>query len=384
MSDIGAGPGRVQSLLLWEVRDGVHRPCNPSDPTAMVARNTSFKRTATALIGFVAASGLGAQTVEPTRIQDCPDPCPGIEFVKVATLGDTTDPVLITGFSRLTMAPSGHFIVSRLAEPGVLSVYGRDGAFGHTVGRFGGGPGEFRASALAQRGPGGRIWILDTSNQRVTVLGRPLREGRSFPVIGSIWQVRELADSIAVLQGAIASTGLWKGGLHIVDAQGRVNRSLRMPGDPRYDPAIEVTPNGTILLGSVNEYRLTETSTDGRILRVLERHPDWFEPWTGELQGEYTVLADIAADSKGRYWVFVRIPIETVRRASASRALSEHASRFRFVVEVIDPQGPQVIAAERDTDHWFLVPIHGTDLLYSRRQTDDGYVLFDVWRPVVP
>jgi hypothetical protein len=51
-----------------------------------------------------------------------------------------------------------------------VRVFDRDGRHVRTIGRKGGGPGEFAGATGILRGPGGRMWVYDGQNNRVSVI----------------------------------------------------------------------------------------------------------------------------------------------------------------------------------------------------------------------
>lgn len=50
------------------------------------------------------------------------------------------------------------------------------------------------------------------------------------------------------------------------------------------------------------------------------------------------------------------------------------------VVEVVDPDRRRLVARRRFDAPW-IREVHGSDLLMSLRQTEDGYIFVDLLRP---
>lgn len=82
-------------------------------------------------------------SVRPTLIADCFDPCSGIELERVASLGSPEDSVLLNWHS--TLAAGAQFIAAgRVPSEGVVPLFTYEGSQVHVVGRHGGGPGWIR------------------------------------------------------------------------------------------------------------------------------------------------------------------------------------------------------------------------------------------------
>lgn len=65
------------------------------------------------------------------------------------------------------------------------------------------------------------------------------------------------------------------------------------------------------------------------------------------------------------------------------RELESWNEKHDIVIEIIDPAERRVVARRR-FEQAFLFPVHGnTELLYSPRQTEAGYVFFDIYSATI-
>ncbi len=114
--------------------------------------------------------------------------------------GGQLEDTLLQAPSRLAAGPAGVYVADPVA--GRVLRYRRDGSLAFTVGRRGGGPGEYRNIRDVEVDADGRAWVLDPRAGRVTVLDTAGRIVAQLPLDG----VARSADRIvpiSVDSGAI-------------------------------------------------------------------------------------------------------------------------------------------------------------------------------------
>jgi DNA-binding beta-propeller fold protein YncE len=84
----------------------------------------------------------------------------------------------LSGPEGVAIAPDGRVVVANTGS-GSLSVF-RDGRLERTVGRHGGADGEFASPHDVEAAPDGTLYVVDSGNHRVQVLGPDLRHRASF------------------------------------------------------------------------------------------------------------------------------------------------------------------------------------------------------------
>lgn len=329
---------------------------------------------------------------EPTLIRECADPCPGIRLEHVGVLGSPADSVLLDWRSYLAAGDS--FIAAgRVPVRGVVPLYDFDGRQVRVVGRYGGGPGEFRGPRPAP-GLDGTIWVFDVGNQRVAVLGpggSAIHEWRLYggphnavPMDGRALVVGLLvSDSLEMTEyGPGAGNGAAiPPPFHFVGADGEILRSFGdWEGYPD-PPAIAVTDTQSILTEVPGRYSVEHRDTAGNLEAVLERHAEWFV--TGQEGVRNTIRSGISVMRvRGDHlWIRLAQPTEESRgyRLSGRPSLATMDTLYDTRIEVIDLTGPRVVASDV-FDFPSLTFLDGSELLYSPRQRPDGYVVMDLWR----
>jgi len=128
-----------------------------------------------------------------------------------------------------------------------------------------------------------------------------------------------------------------------------------------------------------NEYRIEEWSLDGELVRTLTRNVEWFkESWHHQHSWDVPIMMRIAIDRNGNLWVMATVPISG--KMPRVGYLDTWNDTWDMVVEVIDPHAEKVIA-KGYYEEATLRPMPGSDYLFAARQTEEGYIMFDVLRP---
>lgn len=115
------------------------------------------------------------------------DPTPAcsscrIELVHVATLGEDDGEGFVNATGVLLRDGQGRFLMVDPTRLNSIQVFGNDGRYLRTVGRSGGGPGEFSFIVSMRLGPGDSIHVAELRNMRVSVLTPQYEFARSYRI----------------------------------------------------------------------------------------------------------------------------------------------------------------------------------------------------------
>lgn len=90
-----------------------------------------------------------------------------VEDLRIGTV-EGTGPDLFGRIWSLAVDAGGRIYVLE-SQAQEIRVFNADGSHLRTIGRKGGGPGEFSQALLAQFGPGGNLWVVDPPNNRLSM-----------------------------------------------------------------------------------------------------------------------------------------------------------------------------------------------------------------------
>ena len=351
----------------------------------------NFPRTHRFMIGMATTLLLASASCEPggaDLVRDASLPY-RIEVEPVATLGAPDDSILLDWEADLA-ANDAVIAAGGLPVRGALALYDWQGRQVRAIATYGGGPSELRRPRPTL-GPGDSLWILDTGNQRVSVL-EPDGSGvaRAFPLRGEIQSLHAADSGLVVVAGTMLPDGVdredvdegsWPY-IHVIDRTGALDRSFLPRRHRMLGTRIAAVSGSRIWLATMHRPVLEEWSLTGRRLRRIERELDWFEPWDTTDDGIIEALrlrprvAGLGVDVKGRLWVKTYLPVvdrETVRsRADYNRVMDT-------LIEVVDPATGETLARRR-FDAAYISRVAGRDLWATARQDSAGYVYVDVWR----
>ena len=325
-------------------------------------------------------------------VQDCPELCAQVQLDPVATIGDSADAVLPRVMTQLAAGP-GYIGAGLLAEEGVVGLYDRRGELIDVVGSHGAGPGEFQLPYVFP-GPGGLLWIVDISNQRITELGPGGKEERSFRFSGAI-HIAEPIDSSRLLLGGMLS-GAYRPGepgsgerappYYIADRELTVERTF---GEWQREGTllplnITVGGDGHLYQAGGQVYRAVEWTATGEAVRAYVRRTDWFPPGRNEEPDVNSPgFWELRVDDDRRLWTIVMVPAGKYADAFDGSGLRGYSvlsfDRIRdSVMEVWDLEAGQVVARSRFPQAQMGF-VRGSDQVYTVRQDSLGYVYFDLW-----
>lgn len=316
---------------------------------------------------------------EVERIQECVSPCPRIVLDSVGIVGSPSDPALPLQASYL--AASGGLISASLTSvPGEPPLYdSKSGEFLKTIGKWGGGPGEF-IQPYPFPGLNDRLWLFDPGNTRISVLSDSGNVERSFRFHASPYSLVPLDSSRFAISG-ISEKGA-RLSIHVYASNGEhvVSFGPRFGKDYHGYPKIDVAPDGTIWLAHANMYRLEQWSPHGRLLRVLDRDVDWFEPWHSARWDRDATINWMQVDrATGELWIGIAVPDPhsppPAYWEGRQITVSVKDSMRDMRIEVIDPRRTAVVASTR-FDLAKIISVPPTRRVSWSTQNEDGYISY--------
>jgi len=337
-------------------------------------------------------TGLGAQTVIEIRDPPTCDFCTITMELELA-IGGSEAPGVGPIFN-LARDTRGRWLVNSSVTRGEVGVYGANGDYLRTVGRFGQGPGEFRA--LRQIIPfGDSISMFDLGNTRETVFDEVFQVIRTNPLPYSFFSVLFLDDSTRVFNFSSHTPEKVGHPLHIVDVNGEISRSFGYEGGVyRRDFAISTwrvlnkSGQGAFWAGRFNEYVIEKWTQRGEKVVQIERLPSWFKPYQTEeplslSKAPNPFMMGVWEDPEGLLWTAVIVP-DPKWRDALSRSpggelrVGSHHGFLDTIVEVMDPTSGNLIASQRFD--LFFEHFTPEGLLTSYREADNGLPFIDIWR----
>jgi len=180
--------------------------------TTMVSRVVSARRVTACLpllaassLWTLAACGTAGTASDGTNV----DALPGLELEEEMRIGSVDDPEL--GFSQIggvVLDRDGNAFVSERLER-KIRVYDPTGALLRTIGRRGGGPGEFQT--LSDFGVvGDTLWVYDSPQRRITLFDRTGRMLTTVPAAGLSLPTESAAGlTIRIRPNAMREDGLF-------------------------------------------------------------------------------------------------------------------------------------------------------------------------------
>ena len=230
-------------------------------------------------------------------------------FPKDVTVSDT-EPMCRLGFRVVTelvgeldgyaprppiaVSPSGEF-VTRTYQPGLLAVWGADGAFQRVIGRGrGSGPGEF-SGAGAIRVDDGVVTVYDLQRRVHRYgFGGDFIDSVRLPVPG---RVTLLSDGgVVISRFGVDRLTLVRGG---------ESSSLGLPRTRPSVPSIVVSHGDRLWEAELHRYSIREVASDGDDFITIRREAPWFiDPPPGSSRG--SMVQQFTFDSLGTVWVLAQ------------------------------------------------------------------------------
>ena len=355
-------------------------------PTRMVVMGrTTFLLGATTLLMSLAACESVGDRAAPERERV-------LQLERTAVLQGGADGAFLRLGSQVARDSRGRYYAAQLTDAARIAVFDPGGRFQGTIGREGGGPGEFVAIQRVFVSPGDSLFVVDFA-QRVSVLAPDHRFVRSFRPPGAV-------RSIAFPPGGQLLLSIFEPlsipAVVLTDRDGNVVRGL-VPGsdDLRDRPRLMATAGADgVWTGFRNRYRLELLHPAGRREKTVTRDLEWFgsEPPAAAGRRERGMMQEFAYDAEShslRVLLFREDPEFRLRNAprggrggegrTIQLGAAEARERFDIFLEVLDTRSGRAIAAAEIGDHLiagFLSP----DELYAHRESEDGSVVVDVFR----
>lgn len=236
-----------------------------------------------------------------------------------------------------------------------VSWFGPKGTFRGSVGREGGGPGEFSEPVGMALAPDDRVYVLDAGRPRVVVLelaagGLAYLRDFSVPVFGS--DICLLGREIAIL-GQVPSEGLAGLAVHVMSLDGQAVRSFGPLLRPEIEAENERFESLLVVLANrgrihcTADHKVVTTSEQLGIVRLFSRTGELllhhrvpgFSPvlWEATGGGGLRMSVDrTAAVAHALTYVTEYSPTEIVLTVSESRVSS--MSQHDLLVTSVDPR----------------------------------------------
>jgi hypothetical protein len=345
---------------------------------------------------FLAVLGVsGTQAQQATVLEAGSCPACTIQLSRIVALGDSSGGGAVGTVGALARDRTGNFYAASWEIVGEIAVFDRTGRFLRTIGRPGGGPGEFGGinQILTENG---RLHVLDES--RWTVLDSAFRVSRVITLPAFPRQVLLMPDGL-LLNAEFRTPDLFGFPLHYVKSDG--TRTLSFGADSStyrsdilyagHRVLARCPGSGDIWTSQRTRYELVRWDDDGERTQTLTRQVQWFTPhlraptYQPSDGAPPPIVAAIQCDSAGRIWVLIHVADRDWRSGlRAGSALhpgmfqpTDFAAYFDTVIEVIDPRAGHVIATRRVDDFLAAFVDEGHVLRHPRQQS---YPRFDVWR----
>jgi hypothetical protein len=317
--------------------------------------------------------------------------------------------ILGGGIFTVSSFPDGRFSVWDMRRPGIVRLFGPDGGYQATLGRYGYGPGEFRMPNRHWLHPSGdSIFVLDVEMGRLSVFssdGAELLDVR-IPGVGSPLSLTPLRDGRIVANSVRLSPESVGLPLVVLDRSGAVEQAFgsEFPvfvGTGMFAPHRRYAgedSEGTLWVAPVYEPRLEKwrpgaTPRDPWILEatydipgldmppVAERRPNPEGP--DDPPRPHSVWGVSRTD--GPVWLIVRVPhpewrerLPHVGGTTAVHTMTPEATVQVSLVLAVHPETGEVLARRRlDV---MLSPFIGQDMAVSPVLTETLSSAFDVWQ----
>ena len=350
-----------------------------------------------AAIGFAI---LAQDTVRVGSEQTC-SRC-RIVFERIAEFGspsDNTSP-FERGFS-FALDSRQRIYVAPMAEQYSIGVYTRSGSLLRTIGRHGGGPGEFNNVSEVKVMRGDTLIAYDIRSARLTLFSHSHEVVSTIPMPPQLRFILPQRDGSFIAYASIPTRDRVGRFLHRISRSGEIQQSFGPSGEPfdARETASHVRilaqgASGIIWSARQNRYLIEAWTANGELRRVIIRQPAWFEEWTRHpLSGAErprTRIRTIFEDEAGLLWVILRVPDRRWRPDPAARpgvesgGVPTYAAVPRYedsIVEVIDPRTGALLISKRFDEAFADDMSGGHGYLETQRETSLGVPRVTIWKP---
>ncbi len=299
--------------------------------------------------------------------------CPSCSIVINTVV--TLEHVFFTGPSTAIARDSiGMFYVVDRTD-GLLKAFGSDGRLVRSIGRHGGGPGEYEMVRNILVARDGSIQVLDMVLGRRSVFGRDGEVVSTtrvpLPPAFSHSAVLRSDGQLAISAVSTAAAAGWVNAVQLIDAEGNVTSSVDKTlfdrnAQWRQERLLWGRQNGELLVARPYSLTIDVYTSDLTKKGSITRVADWFpsrepegEPSDGLFDEPLTPrLMAIWEDGRGLLWfeVVVPSPSWTPKRRVADLSKEAYAKlgsrpRFETIIEVLDVERRRVLARSRFNDH---------------------------------
>jgi hypothetical protein len=320
-----------------------------------------------------------------------------IELVKLFTLGGPNDTVAYHPYMFSVVADSKGTVYVGPTKDERIGAFSSEGKLLRTLGRKGGGPGEFSGLQYLAVGPGDTLYVFDHESRRANLFAPDYRYIRSsgefggqrhMPAVLRTGEIITMASPQKVGDSLIA--------LHAASGKElrRYPPLVRQPREPDQDwnfVQLAPTSRGTVWVGHPNFYQIDEYELSGKISRALRRDLDWWSKpseYTSfaprEKKPQPTLIA-IREDEVGRLWTVVLTGKADWRQLDPPGTYlqkptpqGERNRYFDAIVEVLDPATGKLITSRRFP--FPLSQLRAGNIVVATHEDEDGNLLRDIYR----
>lgn len=325
-----------------------------------------------------------------------PDPPPegearyDLHLTPIAVLGTFDGDGAIEQTVSVRRTTSGLYVVNQRDH---LMLFDSTGTFVRTIGRRGGGPGEFRRISRIEVTEGDTIHTFDGSNQRHTILTPDGSVVRSFRLPMYFHTAIVTTRGVVVLNQAIRTTRHDAYPLHFV-LDGEVTGSFGTPSPTARPAALGLlrtlarTPDGGIIAARVDRYLIERFNATGDLVATLTRRTELYEQTgPGSSRAPGTSTNAVGVDDDGHLWVLIGTPDPDWQDAVSWDKHPDGPGRmtvnnfhgvYDTVIDIIDMKNRQILASYRVDP--YLLDFAAPDEVYAYDVAEDGTPHITVWR----
>ncbi len=350
-------------------------------------------------LAAVPSRGNGQQTVHIREPASCAGCQIRLELSVTLDGGRSADVGEPLTMGRLS---DGRWLLNTMTVANAIAVFDSIGTHRRTIGRPGGGPGEFRIVGKFRVDRTDTVRVFDIGQRRMTILSPSLQVVSSRPVeVLRTGDLEVLPDGRIITAQNIPNVSRAGLPLHLVGIDGKIARSFgaENPEYRREDSQLmwrTIAPAGgdRVWAAHLAKYVLELWDFEGRKLRELVRDVPWFEPqnhfgFRNDDPGARPTpgILDLRMDSSGNLWVVVLVADENWKSGLGNvrgmygrqtRGVSDENAYYDSIIDVIDPATGRLIASQRFDQR--LQWVGETEYASSYRQNGAGVPFVDVFR----